>query len=520
MTFPHSPRPHHAHHQHTSPGRRVLPDIISVVRASQQAVISSPVPTPTPLTQARHDPHLYNHGHTTPPGAPWPTNKTPQSKADMRGGTGQGRPGQRRRGQATEGQGRTGQAREGQGKTGLGWDRDGMAEGGEEEHRFCCTVARMRLVIHLQTLLREQFEALQDELERRREECIQLRTVLANRAHDLRSLTQTSYGKDVDILNEDGELALAYQTQKQINRQLEEELKTEKSRHRETESEYKGELERLRRDNERQQKLLSQNLTKGEGFNPEALLQSEIMRLTSENLNLQGQVDSLTEQLKKYKRSLKAYAKKLKEAGGGDPPDLLDVAATNEGEVMPVIRKKERDYMGMFEYDRREEMQIIRVLIYELKPRVAVTFLPGLPAYILFMCIRHTDHINDDEKVRSLLNNIVNGVKRVIKKRHEDLDSTVLWLSNVLRLLHNLKQYSGDKAFQAENTGKQNEQSLKNFDLSEYRQVLSDIAVWIYNGVIKLMEEKVQPLIVPSILEHEAIAGLSGNKPGGMRGED
>ncbi|XP_068247184.1 unconventional myosin-Va-like isoform X2 [Palaemon carinicauda] len=202
---------------------------------------------------------------------------------------------------------------------------------------------------------------------------------------------------------------------------------------------------------------------------------------------------------------------------GTDPTDLLDVA-NNETDVMPVIRKKERDYMGMFEYDRSDEMQIIRVLIYELKPRVAVTFLPGLPAYILFMCIRHTDHINDDEKVRSLLNNIVNGVKRVIKKRHEDLDSTVLWLSNTLRLLHNLKQYSGDKAFQAENTVKQNEQSLKNFDLSEYRQVLSDIAVWIYNGVIKLMEEKVQPLIVPSILEHEAIAGLSGNKPGGMRG--
>lgn len=49
---------------------------------------------------------------------------------------------------------------------------------------------------------------------------------------------------------------------------------------------------------------------------------------------------------------------------GGDPPDLLEVTATNEGEVMPVIRKKERDYMGMFEYDRREEMQIIRVLVY------------------------------------------------------------------------------------------------------------------------------------------------------------
>ena len=36
------------------------------------------------------------------------------------------------------------------------------------------------------------------------------------------------------------------------------------------------------------------------------------------------------------------------------------------------------------------------------------------------------------------------------------------------------------QTFQEENTAKQNEQCLRNFDLSEYRQVLSDIAVWIY----------------------------------------
>lgn len=45
-----------------------------------------------------------------------------------------------------------------------------------------------------------------------------------------------------------------------------------------------------------------------------------------------------------------------------------------------------------------------------------------------------------------------------------------------------MKQYSGDSGFQAKNTPKQNEQCLKNFDLSEYRQVLSDIAVWIFQG--------------------------------------
>lgn len=39
----------------------------------------------------------------------------------------------------------------------------------------------------------------------------------------------------------------------------------------------------------------------------------------------------------------------------------------------------------------------------------------GLPAYVLFMCIRHTDYVNDDEKVRSLLTNTINGIKKAVK---------------------------------------------------------------------------------------------------------
>ena len=46
---------------------------------------------------------------------------------------------------------------------------------------------------------------------------------------------------------------------------------------------------------------------------------------------------------------------------------------------------------------------------------MAAGLLPGLPAYILFMCVRHTDYINDDEKVRSLLTSTINGMKKVVK---------------------------------------------------------------------------------------------------------
>ena len=52
----------------------------------------------------------------------------------------------------------------------------------------------------------------------------------------------------------------------------------------------------------------------------------------------------------------------------------------------------------------------------ELKPRgVAVNLIPGLPAYILFMCVRHADYLNDDQKVRSLLTSTINSIKKVLK---------------------------------------------------------------------------------------------------------
>lgn len=45
------------------------------------------------------------------------------------------------------------------------------------------------------------------------------------------------------------------------------------------------------------------------------------------------------------------------------------------------------------------------------------------------------------------------------------------------------------------NTPKQNDHCLSNFDLAEYRQVLSDLAIQIYQQLIKCMENILQPMI-------------------------
>ena len=63
-----------------------------------------------------------------------------------------------------------------------------------------------------------QFEAMADELERRREECIQLRTLLSTRSRGMTTLTEESYGGDSKLVNEDGELEMAYKTQKDLNK--------------------------------------------------------------------------------------------------------------------------------------------------------------------------------------------------------------------------------------------------------------------------------------------------------------
>ncbi|CAG4963445.1 unnamed protein product [Colias eurytheme] len=365
-----------------------------------------------------------------------------------------------------------------------------------------------------------QMDTMQKELDRRRDECVQLKSVLTHQTVNLKSIA-SNYGSDVDIINEDGELASAYEAQKGINRQLQEELTSEKRFYMEHISKTKAEIERLREENEKYQKLLSTDLSQEPKNKSQEFAQNEIIRLTSESMTIQERVDKLSESCRRYKNQIRMLVNKLKEAGIEDVQDILEgndsMVTQNTSlplEMATVTRKKEREYLGMFEYKIQDEPMIIKKLILDLKPHIASTLLPGLPAYILFMMLRHTDHVDDEPKMHSLMKGIRTGVKKTLKRRADSVEYSALWLANMLRLLNNLRQYSGDALYQASNTPRQNQQCLRIFDLSEYRQVLSDIAIWIYQGLINLLEGQLDRLIVPAILEYEEISGLSGPRGG------
>ncbi|XP_051896382.1 unconventional myosin-Vc isoform X1 [Pristis pectinata] len=232
-------------------------------------------------------------------------------------------------------------------------------------------------------------------------------------------------------------------------------------------------------------------------------MQQEASQLTMENLDLEEQLDQKEKQIRKLQNQIKSLTKTAEK-----------VNQTNAN-LNQAVRK---EYLGMLECKTEDEEKLIKNLILDLKPRgVVVNMIPGLPAYIMFMCVRYADDSNDADMLKSMMNSLIGGIKEVTKNHNEDFEILSFWLSNSVHFLNCLKQYSGEEEFMKHNTLQQNNQCLKNFDLSEYRQILSDLAIHIYQQVIQVMEDDLQPMIVPGMLEHESLQGISSMKPTGLR---
>ncbi|XP_042369319.1 unconventional myosin-Va isoform X3 [Plectropomus leopardus] len=375
-------------------------------------------------------------------------------------------------------------------------------------------------------VLLEQLSASCEELEVRKEEVLILRSQLVSQKEAMHhkdekeTMTEPSvYVEDVSKLKDADEIKQAYIGLKDTNRLLEHQLQTQRRSYDNEVESLRGELQNVKEENNRQQQLLAQNLQLPPEARIEASLQHEITRLTNENLDLMEQLEKQDRTIRKLKKQLKVYSKRIGEMGAGQTEGQTSPGQMVDEPIHPVnIPRREKDFQGMLEYKKEDELKLVKNLILELKPRgVAVNLIPGLPAYILFMCLRHADYVNDDQKVRTLLTSTINSIKKILKKRGDDFETVSFWLANTCRFLHCLKQYSGDEAFMKHNTTRQNEHSLSNFDLAEYRQVISDLAIQIYQQLIKCMENILQPMIVSGMLEHETIQGVSGVKPTGLR---
>ncbi|XP_075883469.1 unconventional myosin-Vc [Nelusetta ayraudi] len=280
-------------------------------------------------------------------------------------------------------------------------------------------------------------------------------------------------------------------------------VKEESSQRRHLEEKVK-ELEELRADLQNQVDELEeendhvkrQHLMANEVKNK---LRQETSLLTAENMDLEEQLDQKNRLIKRLQNQIKS----------------LEASQKAKRTSTPIIPK---DYLGMLEYKREDEPRLIQNIILDLKPKgVVVNMMPGLPAYLLLMCVRHADYLNDDVKLKSLMHNVISAIKQVIVSHHKDFELLSFWLSNTYQLLNCLKQYSGEEEFMKQSSPRQKKNCLQNFDLSEHRQIISDLAIHIYHQFISVLERSLVPAIVPGMLEHESLQGISSMKPTGFR---
>ncbi|XP_076139671.1 unconventional myosin-Vb isoform X2 [Alosa pseudoharengus] len=371
-------------------------------------------------------------------------------------------------------------------------------------------------------LLLSQLRAANEELEVRKEEVLILRTQIVTSSkqadtsnHIEKSNDESEWSNNKKPVDKE-EALQAYNGLCEAKRLLEAQLQSQSRQHKDELVALHTQIEVLREDLEKKQEALNQIMALSPEDKVEYSVQQEITRLTNENLDLKELMEKLEKNERKLKKQLKIYMKKVQE---------LEVSQTTQqaSKARPeltrqvTVQRKEKDFEGMLEYYKEDEAILIRTLITDMSPSTVSGTVPCLPAYILFMCIRHADYMNDDQKVHSLLTSTINAIKKVLKRNNDDFEMTSFWLANTSRLLHCLKQYSGDEAFMTQNSGKQNEHCLKNFDLAEYRQVLSDLSIQIYQQLIKVAEGVMQPMIVSAMLESESIPSLSGVKPMGYR---
>lgn len=155
----------------------------------------------------------------------------------------------------------------------------------------------------------EQFNALNEEVQRRRDECIQLKSLLVNKTRSFNNMLNPKDNIE-DIVNDGNEFEMAYNTQKILNRMLTDQLQEAQRGFEAEKAQLLKEIGTLKVDNAKQHEILMENLP------PESLAEAtfkyELDRINDENAELRAKCDHLAEEAKKYKKVLKVYIRRSK----------------------------------------------------------------------------------------------------------------------------------------------------------------------------------------------------------------
>uniref|UniRef100_A0A3B5QLT5 Dilute domain-containing protein n=1 Tax=Xiphophorus maculatus TaxID=8083 RepID=A0A3B5QLT5_XIPMA len=158
--------------------------------------------------------------------------------------------------------------------------------------------------------------------------------------------------------------------------------------------------------------------------------------------------------------------KAVQEASAALQSELDEEKMKYQGLLRELTRLEQR-------YDNLREMN----LLTEVHSALALP--PGLPASVIFLCVRQADCSGDQARARSLCSSALIAMKRQIPS---------CWLGGGVKQTSDLDMTALDLI-----------------------RSLSVLCIQAYQQLLSITETLLQKLIVPALLESETIAGLSGS---------
>nr|XP_025043501.1 unconventional myosin-Vb-like [Pelodiscus sinensis] len=302
-------------------------------------------------------------------------------------------------------------------------------------------------------LLLGQLNAVTEDLARTREE---LRRAKAQLAHERKPFELFKRWNAAEILGlskspekmieadslMEEDLKYAYDAVQVSNKLLQSQLQEQQQQH---EQELEGlclDIRSLKQLSQQQQSLI-QDLQQHQ---EEDGLLHQLVQLKRENLDLAEQLERQERSMLQLRKQLKASMKQIQDLTVNREAMWLEHKVKAEEAERPLgVLRPARALEGMLGCKAEDEGRLIRAIITDFKPQHHPDALPGLPAYVLFMCLRHADSTRDEHRIRSLFAAAISGIKRAVKKHSEDVDVVTLWLANTCCLINCLRQYGWDQ---------------------------------------------------------------------------
>ncbi|KAG2463560.1 MYO5B protein, partial [Polypterus senegalus] len=160
-------------------------------------------------------------------------------------------------------------------------------------------------------------------------------------------------------------------------------------------------------------------------------LQDQLTRLTADNLDLLEQLESQEQVARKLRRELNLLRSVQRR-------DLKPGMVKSEG----ITPHKAVELQGLLRCQKKDEIQLLKNLVTNLCLDTIRAETPGLPAHILFLCMRHADACGEEVRAQAFCFAAVTAIKGTLKKHPDDVEITSFWLSNTILLLNLLRHFS------------------------------------------------------------------------------